>query len=251
LKRLLRLHPSAIVLILFSVPRYGRAVHSFRHQLAFSIDGGVLYPLDDEGWLAGLVGWVGDHPPVDEAGFLSFAQSLPQPDLYEATCGAQALTPVRKHVFPANRWRRFERVAGWPDRFLVVGDAVCRFNPVYGQGMSVSALDAVTIARALRSERDPGAAGEAQRLQRALARHRAAAWLLAIVADLRFPEARGRRPAWLWPLDFYTRGVLSISGDDPSTHLRFVRVAGLLDSPALMIHPATVAKVFQRALLSL
>jgi 2-polyprenyl-6-methoxyphenol hydroxylase-like FAD-dependent oxidoreductase len=176
LKRLLRLHPSAIVLILFSVPRYGRAVHSFRHQLAFSIDGGVLYPLDDEGWLAGLVGWVGDHPPVDEAGFLSFAQSLPQPDLYEATCGAQALTPVRKHVFPANRWRRFERVAGWPDRFLVVGDAVCRFNPVYGQGMSVSALDAVTWC----------GAGEARRLgEQALGSEDVAALFERASAELR------------------------------------------------------------------
>jgi hypothetical protein len=68
---------------------------------------------------------------------------LPDPSIYEALRIAQPLTPIRGSGTPENHWRHFERMHGWPMGFIVTGDAVCAFNPIYGQGMTVSAMDAM------------------------------------------------------------------------------------------------------------
>lgn len=209
---------------------------------------GVLYPLDGQQCLVTLIGWVGDHPPADEAGFLEFARSLPQDDLYHWLRGAEPLAPIRRHSFPASRWRRFERMPRWPERFIVVGDAVCGFNPVYGQGMSVSALDAVALARALERPGSVRRPGSARRLQRELARHRTIPWLLAATSDFRFPQVTGRRPFGLGFLNWYTQGVLEIAGESARAHLGFLRVLGMRSSPLALLHPAIALSVLRRAL---
>jgi 2-polyprenyl-6-methoxyphenol hydroxylase-like FAD-dependent oxidoreductase len=204
---------------------------------------GVLYPLDEERCLVTLIGWVGDHPPGDDAGFLDFARSLPKGDLAACLDRAEPLSPIRRHTFPASRWRRFERLTHWPEGFVVVGDAVCRFNPVYGQGMTVSALDAVALARALQRPGGLRAPAGAARLQAELAGHRTTPWLLAASSDFRFPEATGRRPLWLGLLNGYTAGVLELAGRVPGVHLRFTKVIGFRASPLALFHPAVALRV--------
>jgi 2-polyprenyl-6-methoxyphenol hydroxylase-like FAD-dependent oxidoreductase len=208
---------------------------------------GVLYPLDEETCLVTLIGWVGDHPPGDDAGFLDFASSLPQSDLRACLNGAEPLSPIRRHVFPASRWRRFERLARWPDRFVVVGDAVCRFNPVYGQGMTVSALDAIALGQALRRSEGIRAPGSARRLQAKLAGHRTTPWLLAAASDFRFPEVAGHRPFGLSLLNWYTQGVLELAGENAQAHLRFVKVIGFRAPPIALFHPAVALSVLRWA----
>jgi 2-polyprenyl-6-methoxyphenol hydroxylase-like FAD-dependent oxidoreductase len=209
---------------------------------------GVVYPLDGERCLVTLMGWVGDHPPGDEAGFLDFARSLPQQDLAVWLRHAAPLSPIHRHVFPASRWRRFERMGRWPERFLVVGDAVCGFNPVYGQGMSVSALDAAALGRALGRPGSDRTPGFARRLQRRLAAHRVAPWLLAATSDFRFPEVTGKRPFALGILNRYVQGVLELSGESSRAHLRFIRVLGFRASPLSLLDPVLAASVIGRAL---
>jgi 2-polyprenyl-6-methoxyphenol hydroxylase-like FAD-dependent oxidoreductase len=208
---------------------------------------GVLYPLDEERCLVTLIGWVGDHPPGDEAGFLDFASSLPQSDLRACLDGAEPLSPIQRHVFPASRWRRFERLSRWPDRLVVVGDAVCRFNPVYGQGMTVSALDAVALGQALRRSGGIRAPGSTRRLQAELADHRTTPWLLAAASDFRFPEVVGHRPFGLSLLNWYTRGVLELAGENAQAHLRFIKVINFRAPPTALLHPAVALNVLRWA----
>lgn len=204
---------------------------------------GIISPLEGERCLVGLIGWVGDHPPDDDEGFLAFARSLPQPDLADALRGLEPLSPIHRYRFPASRRRRFERLPAWPDGLIVVGDAVCRFNPVYGQGMSVAALDARTLVRADWSRSDATRA-----IQRTLAKHRDAPWLLASSMDFRFPEVEGRRPLGLGLLNAYARGILELSAKRPDVNLRFLEVIGLLRPPAALFAPRTAFQVARWAL---
>ena len=89
----------------------------------------------------------GDGPPGDAEGFLTYAKALRTPTIYNAISRAKRLDGVARYGFPAERTASFR--ANLPHGLLPIGDAICRFNPVYGQGMSVAALEACLLQRLL------------------------------------------------------------------------------------------------------
>jgi hypothetical protein len=206
--------------------------------------GGVLFPIEGGQWIAGLVGWARDYPPTDEAGFLAFARSLPDAALYDAIKDARPLTPIAGFRTTENRWRHYERLRHWPAGFLVLGDAVCGFNPVYGQGMTVVAQEALLLDQSLRGTR--GRAGRspaessaaARRFQRRLARRVAVAWLMATNEDFRYPETEGGRPGPMgWLMHRYLDGVLQLANHSPAALRTFIEVSHLLKPPLSLFRP--------------
>ncbi|WP_037732114.1 NAD(P)/FAD-dependent oxidoreductase [Streptomyces megasporus] len=155
--------------------------------------GGVLLPIEGERWLVTISGTRGGEPPTDEEHFLEFARRLRSPVVAELVEDAEPLTPIHGSHSTANRRRYFERLRAWPDGFVVIGDAVAAYNPVYGQGMSVLAGGAVAIGEIL--GRHGLRPGTARRLQRALARPVAGAWKTATGQDVLFPDVVGPRPS--------------------------------------------------------
>jgi 2-polyprenyl-6-methoxyphenol hydroxylase-like FAD-dependent oxidoreductase len=213
---------------------------------------GVLAPIEGNRWIVTMIGWIRDYPPDDEAGVLAFARSLPQPDLYEAIQDAEPLTPIAIHKFPANRRRHYERLARFPEGFVALGDALCSFNPVYGQGMTAAALEAETLNTLLYRQRERHPRGDitgfSRRFQKKITKIVDTFWLLAASEDFRHPETQGNRPLGVNLLNRYARRVHELSTFDPRVTLLLYQVLQAIKPPTALFSPRILTKVlFKRA----
>lgn len=155
--------------------------------------GGTLIPIEGDRWIVSLGGTRGGEPDTTPEGFPVFARTLRHPVIADLIGLAEPLTRPFAFHGTLNRRRYYERLRPWPDNFVVLGDAACTFNPVYGHGMTVLARQAVALRDGL-AEHGPEGAG---RLQRALAAVTDDAWDMAVGQDLRYPGTIGpsRGPA--------------------------------------------------------
>jgi 2-polyprenyl-6-methoxyphenol hydroxylase-like FAD-dependent oxidoreductase len=207
--------------------------------------GGGLLPIEGGRWLVTLAGYGGTHPPTDDAGFLDFARAMRSPVLYDAIAAAEPLSPVRGYQRTENRWRHFDRLDRWPERFLVAGDAECAFNPVYGQGMTAAALAATALEGCLREQRRRTAtveltdfAGVGRRFQHALAKSSAAIWLLSTGEDLRFRTTVGASPTvGTRIMHRYLDRVIAVSTENEHVDVALARVLHLLRPPETLFAP--------------
>ncbi|GAA2778213.1 NAD(P)/FAD-dependent oxidoreductase [Crossiella cryophila] len=152
--------------------------------------GGSLIPIENGLWTVTVAGAGGDHPGIDDAGFTSFAASLPHPVLAELIAAADPVGPAFGFRAHANRRRHFDRLRPAPQGFVALGDAYATFNPIYGHGMSVAALAALALRDTLRQHgptRTP-------LIQRRIAQASDNAWTMATGQDLRFAQTIGPRP---------------------------------------------------------
>lgn len=197
----------------------------------------------EDSCIVSLTGILGDHPPTDPDGFLEFARTLPVRDVYEGIRDAEPLTDPVRFQFPASVRLRYERLSRFPAGFLVMGDAVCSFNPVYGQGMSVAALQAETLRSHLRRG-DPVAA---RRFFADVSRVIDAPWEVSAGGDLDFPEVEGERTPQVRIGNGYVARVQYAATKDPAVTTGFMRVAGLIDRPQDLMKPAMAARVLRHA----
>ncbi len=211
---------------------------------------GYLLPIEDDQWMVGLMGAAGQHPPSDAEGFQRFARSLRHPVLADAIAAADPVAPPRVHRGTVNRLRHYERVAV-PDGLVALGEAVCAFNPVYGQGITTAAFAAETLDQTLRDHRRRAAAGRpitgmARRFQRRLARRNANAWTLSTGGDLRFPTTTGGGvTVRMRLLHRYLDRVVAATTRRPDTADAYLRVVGMLSHPASLFAPTVVIAAAQ------
>jgi hypothetical protein len=151
---------------------------------------------------------------------------------------ATPLGPTARHRYPSSRWYRYDRLRRLPDGLISIGDAVCSFNPVYAQGMTVAALQVL----ALRDCLSRGTADLPRRFYRAGAKPIRQAWLQVIGNDLSLPEIEGTPPLLTKLVNPYVERVLTAAEYDPAAMEAFMRVAWLVDPPARLLCPATIAR---------
>ena len=188
-----------------------------------------------------LTGLLGDHPPTDPDGFLAYVRSLPVPGIYEAVRDAEPIDDAVMFRFPVSVWRHYERLPGFPDGYLVMGDAVCSFNPVYGQGMSVAALESLTLRRHLQD----GVLPDPLRYFKDVAKDIKAPWDLSAGADLGYPGVEGRRTPMIRFINAYIARLQAGAVHDPALTTAFMRAAGLIDPPQAILRPSIALRVLR------
>lgn len=208
-------------------------------------NGTILYQTEDR-WIVSIGGYFGDHAPDDNKMFAAYAGSLPTSDIHDIVAHAEPLGDFVSYRYPANLRRRYERLTRFPRGYLVFGDALCSFNPVYGQGMTVAAQEAALLQACLRD-------GDADLARRFFAAATAAIdtpWDIAVGNDLRHPGVQGPRPFKVRFINWYIGKLHMAARHDAALAQAFLRVANLEAPPILLLHPAVVMRVARGNLFS-
>jgi 2-polyprenyl-6-methoxyphenol hydroxylase-like FAD-dependent oxidoreductase len=201
-------------------------------------NGTILFQSDDR-WIVSIGGYFGDHAPDDDQMFAAYAGSLPTSDIHDIVAHAEPLTDFVSYRYPANLRRRYERLKRFPRNYLVFGDALCSFNPVYGQGMTVAAQEASLLQACLRK----GTADLARRFFHAAKTAIDTPWDIAVGNDLRHPQVSGPRPPKVRFFNWYVGKLHMAARRDAKLTNAFLEVANLQASPLLLLHPAVVLRV--------
>jgi 2-polyprenyl-6-methoxyphenol hydroxylase-like FAD-dependent oxidoreductase len=183
----------------------------------------------------------GQEPPGTADEMLTFAADFAPASALAAFADAEPLGEVAHYRVPSNRWRRYDKMRRLPAGLLVFGDAVCSFNPIYGQGMTVAAVEALVLRDCLRrGDRDLP-----RRFFRSSAKKIRIAWQSAAGSDLALPEVQGHAPLSMRLSNVYLDQVMSAAESDPIVMLQFLRVIGMIDSPARLLLPSFVFRVLR------
>ncbi len=204
--------------------------------------GGVICSVENNCWVATLFGVNKDYPPSDETGFLEFARSIRNPIIYKFIKETQPISPVYVYRRTENRLRHYDKLSRLPDGIVAIGDAVCSFNPVYGQGMTVGALGAIALDECLQNY--PSLKGLTKGFQKKLAQVTTIPWLMTTGEDLRWQGTEGIKLDWLTRLmQQYLDQVVMLSVERPEIYQKYVEVVQLTHSPKILFQPEVMVKI--------
>lgn len=207
---------------------------------------GVLLPVENGACTVSIGGGAGNYPPSDEDGFLQWARDLPDRGLYEAIIESEALSDISAYRTPTSRRRHYEQLRAWPKGLLVTGDAVCAFNPIYGQGMSVSALEALALRDCLQR----GHNDLEREFRDQVADVVASPWSLASAEDMKLASARSRkrRSPSARLQDRFIYGSQDAATSDPVVAGTFADIMMMRARPSALLRPRIVARVLRHRL---
>jgi 2-polyprenyl-6-methoxyphenol hydroxylase-like FAD-dependent oxidoreductase len=217
------------------------------HLIALSPEPGrpkmfAMRGYEKDTWMVGVGTMAGLEQPSGRADMLRFAADFVPARVLEAIRTAERLGDVvLHHRVPSNRWRRYDKMRRRPDGLLVVGDAVCSFNPIYGRGMTVAAIEATVLRDCLRR----GDRSLTRRFFRLSARKVRVAWQTAVGPDLTLPEVVGPRPISMRITNAYLGRVMTVTETDPVVAGQFMRVTSMVDSPIRLLRPSILLRVLQ------
>ncbi|MFI5530294.1 FAD-dependent oxidoreductase [Kitasatospora sp. NPDC051853] len=239
--------------ITYTTMVFDRTTEAQEYDLAYQMTfapsvrrGGAMLAVEKGRWVCSLFGFE-QHPPTDPDGFLEYARTLDNPRLAEHIARRSRHDELRRYTNPGSTWRLHHRNPGWPEGLIAIGDALCVFNPVYGQGLTVAAIEADALGSLLRRHRSAGTgtAGLSRAYQRAAAEIIKVPWSLSTTSDLMWSP--GDRPLAARFAHWYNQQVFALARHDSDVWTRFVRVANMTAPSSLLMHPSVLAKIARRA----
>jgi 2-polyprenyl-6-methoxyphenol hydroxylase-like FAD-dependent oxidoreductase len=204
--------------------------------------GGAAILQEGGRWVVMVSGYTNQQPPLDPDGLRAYARTLVSPDLAALLSDRDLLEAPRAFRFAACRRRRFEQLTDLPGGYVAIGDAIASFDPTFGQGMSVAALQAV----ALREEVASGLTGLGRRFHRRAARIAAGAWDVVVGAVVQLDGVEGPTPPGHAVIARYVRAVQRTAATDPLVARALLRVTNLLEPPTSLMRPRIAVRVLVR-----
>jgi 2-polyprenyl-6-methoxyphenol hydroxylase-like FAD-dependent oxidoreductase len=204
---------------------------------------GAMFPIEGNRWIVTLAAWHSDGTVITEANFLEFANSLEGQDIYDIISQCEPLSGVIPYKFSFSLRRHYERLDRFPLGYLVLGDAVSSFNPTYGQGMTVAALEAVELDRLLIKNIPPTQL--AKTFFKNIAKVINIPWQLSVGEDFRFPQTRGAKPIGVDFINRYVEQLHRATLADIIVGEAFLKVMNLMAPPISLFHPRIVWRVFK------
>lgn len=208
---------------------------------------GYIFRVENGLWYATLAGYMGDHPPTTNEGWEDFARQLPRPEFYNAIQQAEPLTDVSLFRYDGCRRYHFEKEHHQPEGLIGLGDCICSFDPVFGQGMSVAAKEVAALDQLLKKTRSLD--GFYKAYYKKVAGVIELPWLLVSSEDFRFPGAEGHRFFGLEVLQWYVAHVFKLCETHPKVYRSFLEVMHLLKGPENLFKPHVLFPVLKRALM--
>jgi 2-polyprenyl-6-methoxyphenol hydroxylase-like FAD-dependent oxidoreductase len=221
---------------------YGPPPHQVRQGLLETIEDGLLH--------VSLAGRFGEYPPEDAAGFLEFANTLYTPVLYDIIKDAERVTDITHYRYPTSILRHYERLSAFPEGLLVLGDALCSFNPIYGQGMSSAALQVRALQQLLteRANAGHGLEGFALAFFPKAAEVIATPWTLAANQDFAYPQTTGERPPDLAERGQYFAALDALMAEDVEVQRLMSEVFNLAKPLSILNEEPLRSRVLARQL---
>ncbi|MCV7160395.1 FAD-dependent oxidoreductase [Mycolicibacterium brisbanense] len=204
---------------------------------------GMLFH-EDGIWIVTAFGVGKAEPPRDFAGICTLADTVLPSHISAALREGEPVGEMNFHRYPTAKWRRYDKLPELPGGIIPFGDAVASLNPTFGQGVTMSALQASNLRAVL----DGGTQDLAGRLARATAKTTFPVWLMNAVADLEEHGAQGSRPWWYGPVFGLFKQFVGAAETDPVLAEWFLRRTSLLDSLWLLPTPRLVGRAIRNNL---
>ncbi|WP_308121359.1 NAD(P)-binding protein [Paractinoplanes bogorensis] len=208
---------------------------------------GLVLPIEDDRWLIAIGGWHLSDPPTDPESLERHARELPDPIVAEVMSRAEPLGDPAVFRFPSSRRRLFEQLESPPAGYVALGDAVCSFNPIYGQGMTCAAMSAVALGAALDQHGGRASTAMARAYYARVAEIVQVPWQFAVGGDFVYPQTTGPRPRGIALRNWYSRRIAYASQIDAEVNRTFVRVQHLVDPPSVLTRPGFALRVLRKA----
>ncbi|QDX41292.1 NAD(P)/FAD-dependent oxidoreductase [Salarchaeum sp. JOR-1] len=203
--------------------------------------GAALVPIEDDRWEVIVQGIHDDTPPTDRSGLIKYTAGLPVQTISTLLKHHSWVSDgVRQYPYPASLRRRYEDLSEFPDGLVVTGDAIASFNPIYGQGMSVAALEAVCLHHALATEGLDAISGRFFDRASDIVDN---VWNLVVGGDFAYPQTTGSRPAGARLTNWYMNRLIRRAQSDPALSGAFARVTRLEEPPTALLKPEIVWRV--------
>jgi 2-polyprenyl-6-methoxyphenol hydroxylase-like FAD-dependent oxidoreductase len=206
----------------------------------------MALPMEGDRWIVSLSGLNGEVPPTDPGGMLAFARSLGSPAIADLIAGSEPVSEPVTYRFRASQRRHVEKLRRFPTGWVLLGDAVCSFDPIYGQGMTSAAQQAQALGTSLDRTGTVNHAA-ARRYFRAASRIVASPWSIAVGGNFAYPGTTGPKPAGTDLFNRYFERVMVAWQHDDAVVVRVNEVLALLRRPEALLTPAFLLRVLLSA----